>query len=484
MPAFPRLIPALVTLITFPLAAAAQSAIQLLPANNAANVPPDIQFHLTFPAPPTAGTGKIQIFDAADNSLVESIDPAARTRTKTIGGLPNFVYYPILISQNESIITLDTPLAYHKTYYVTLDTGALKDSQGHDAAIADHAAWRFSTQPAPPAAATGDRNPRKVTISADGSADFATLQGALDWVPDGNTTPVTLFLKKGTYNEIVFFTGKDAITILGEDRKSTIIQYANNDRFNNNAGGNPFGTAAGPTTATRVRGAIYHRGMFLAHRVHDLTIANLTLHNTTPRGGSQAEAIILNGTTDARAIITRCDLLSYQDTLQINGQAYVSDCYIEGDVDYMWGTGPVFFENCRCTSSRSRAYYTQIRNPATNHGYVYHRCTFDGTGGITGNYLARIDPTRFPHSEVVLIDCTLTPAVGSAAWLLTNATAAPDVHFWEYNSHAPDGKPVDTSGRAPFSRQLKTPDDQETITHYSDPTWVLGGKWTPKPPAP
>src|SRR5262249_22663518 len=151
-----------------------------------------------------------------------------------------------------------------------------------------------STQPAPP---VPNAAPRKVTIAADGSADFATLQGALDWVPEGNTIPTTLFLKKGTYNEIVFFTGKDAITILGADRKSTIIQYAHNPPFNNNAAANPFAPAAGPTTATRVRGAIYHRGMFLAHRVHDLPLANLTLHNTTPRGGSQAESVILTGTT-------------------------------------------------------------------------------------------------------------------------------------------------------------------------------------------
>ena len=118
--------------------------------------------------------------------------------------------------------------------------------------------------------------------------------------------------------------------------------------------------------------------MFLAHRVNDLVIANLTLHNTTPQGGSQAEAIILNGGPDAHAILANLDLYSFQDTLQINGQAYITNCYIEGDVDFMWGKGPCFFENCEAKSLRSNAYYTQIRNPATNHGYVYKDCKFDG----------------------------------------------------------------------------------------------------------
>ena len=245
--------------------------------------------------------------------------------------------------------------------------------------------------------------------------------------------------------------------------------------------GNPFGPAAAAPGAANPRrgGAVYRRGLLLAHRVDDLVIANLTLHNTTPKGGSQAEAIILNGGPNARAIITSVDLSSFQDTLQINGQAYVSDCTIEGDVDFMWGTGPCFFENCTARSLRNSAYYTQIRNPAAHHGYVYKNCTFEGAPGVTGNVLSRIAPGRFPASEVVLIDCVLTGAVEAVGWRLDQATEAPNVHFWEYNSRDPDGKPVDTSRRLAASRQLTLPEDRETISAYSDPRYVLGGNWSP-----
>ena len=153
--------------------------------------------------------------------------------------------------------------------------------------------------------------------------------------------------------------------------------------------------------------------------------------------------------------------ISFQDTLQINGQAYITNCYIEGDVDFMWGKGPCFFENCEAKSLRSNAYYTQIRNPATNHGYVYKNCTFNGAAGVTGNFLSRIAPVQFPASEVVLINCTLTDAVSPVAWRLDQATEAPDVHFWESNSHAPDGQPVDMSKRLPIAKQLKQPEDKQ-----------------------
>ena len=206
----------------------------------------------------------------------------------------------------------------------------------------------------------------------------------------------------------------------------------------NKISGNPFGSdKPDPSSYDPAKGEpVYHRGVFIAHRCNDLTLANLTIRNTTPHGGSQAETIILNGTTSARAILANVDLYSFQDTLQINGQAYLKDCYIEGDVDFMWGTGPCFFENCQCRAVTSRAYYTQIRNQPTNHGFVYLHCTFDGKEGITGAMLSRIGSAKYPASEMVLMDCVLGSAIAPAAWSIQGAVA--DVHFWEYNSHGVD----------------------------------------------
>jgi pectin methylesterase-like acyl-CoA thioesterase/lysophospholipase L1-like esterase len=455
----------------------------LFPAAGATEVCPDTPLRLTFAAPPTLGTGgKIQIFDAADHSLVESIDVSAPVATKNLGGLPDYKYYPVIISGNEAgIYPKNNLLSYHKTYYVTIDPGVFKDGAEAYGGIDQPAAWSFSTRAAAPAAGT-----TRLTIAADGHGDFCTVQGALDFIPDGNTTPTTLSLRKGIYTEMVFFTNKHAITLQGEDRKQCIICYATNEKFNP-AGGNPYATAGANPSAADRRGHIYHRGVFLAHRVNDLVIANLTIRNTTPQGGSQAEAIILNGTTTARAIIKDVDFYSFQDTIQLNGQAYVNNCYIEGDVDFMWGTGPCFFENCTAHMLRPNAYYTQIRNPGTNHGYVYYHCTLDGVAGLSGDFLSRIAPARFPNSEVVLLDCVLDQSVGAVGWRFDkNAPTDPtpidpaNVHFWEYHSHTADGSPVDVTQRFPSSRQLKQPDDAAIIKNYSDPAFVLGDGWNPK----
>jgi pectin methylesterase-like acyl-CoA thioesterase len=432
-----------------------RASVTTFPANGADNVPPDAPLRLTFTAAPTvAATGKIQILDTADQRVIDTIDLAAPNATQAIGGIANFNYHPAIASGNVvSLFPKHGALGYGRTYEVKLEAGAFGEAP---------AAWKFSTRKAPPAAGA-----MRLTIATDGTGDFCTVQGALDFVPDGNRTPITLLLRKGTYVEIVAFTNKHAITLLGEDRKESIITYANNARLN-------------------PQGSPYRRGMLLAFRCEDFVVSNLTLRNTTAAGGSQAEAIILAGSTTARAIVKDVDLYSFQDTLQINGQAYVTNCYIEGDVDFMWGTGPVFFESCIARSLRSRAYYTQIRNRATNHGYVYYKCTFDGAPGVAGNFLSRIAPGRFPNSEVVLIDCVMTEAVGAAAWMFENLPAgapippAPDVHFWEFNSRDPAGKPVDVGGRMPGSRQLREPADAALIAEYRNPIFVLGSDWNPR----
>ncbi len=452
------------------------------PAPGAANVCPDTPLRLTFASPPTLGTsGKIHIVDTATGQDVDTIDLGARVATQTIGGEPEFRYYPVILSGHEALIhPKNGALHYGKTYFVVADEGVFRDGNDSYAATTKADGWTFTTKATAPAAGT-----TRLTVAADGTADFCTVQGALDFIPDGNTTPTTIFVRKGLYTEIVFFTNKHAISLVGEDRAQTVIAYATNDRFNPSSG-NPFGTTRpNPSAAAPRTGHIYHRGVFLAHRVNDLVLANLTIRNTTPQGGSQAEAIILNGTTSAHAILKDVDLYSYQDTLQINGQAYLDGCYIEGDVDFMWGTGPCYFENCTCRALRSGAYYTQIRNPETNHGYVYHKCTFDGIQGIMGNYLSRIGTGRFPHSEVVLLDCMLTTAVGPVAWQYQggregNENDPAEVHFWEFNSHDQDGKPVDMTFRLHGSKRLSEPADASTIANYRNPVWVLD-RWDPKP---
>ncbi|MBC7368311.1 MAG: Ig-like domain-containing protein [Undibacterium sp.] len=474
----------LTTLLAAPLGRAALHVTRFFPASGADAVSPDTPLRLKFSAAPAFGaSGKIRLHDAVTQSVIETIDVQAPIGSKTIGGLDHYNYYTVLIVGDEAtLVPKPGALAYGRGYYVTVDAGAFISGADAVGGLDQPNAWHFTTRPGPPAPGA-----QRLTVAADGTGDFCTVQGALDFIPDGNTAPVRLFIRKGTYREIVFFTDKHHVTILGEDRRETVIAYANNAKFNV-SGGNPFaGRAPDPSAENpRASGNIYRRGMFLAHRVNDFTLANLTLRNLTPSGGSQAEALIVNGTTTGRTIIKDVDFYSFQDTIQINGQAYLDHCFVEGDVDFMWGTGPAFFENCTARTLRSGAYYTQVRNPATHHGFVYLHCTFGGAPGIADNFLSRIEPHRFPHSEVVFVDCVLGPSVGALGWQLqasspsTPPAATDDLKFWEFNSRTPAGGPIDVAHRLPASRQLQLPSAAALLADYRNPAFVLGGNWQPR----
>ena len=45
-------------------------------------------------------------------------------------------------------------------------------------------------------------------VSANGTGDFNTVQGAMDFIPDYNPKRITVFIKNGKYEEIVYFRNR------------------------------------------------------------------------------------------------------------------------------------------------------------------------------------------------------------------------------------------------------------------------------------
>ena len=447
------------------------AGFSVFPLPEAKDVCPDTPLTLRFKGMVGLGnSGVIRIIDRASGTVVEAIDLAQGPLTQSIGGLPGYRYYPVTVAGDTvTIHPKNGVLAYGHAYSVEIPQSAISG-------LASEATWAFATRASPPPA-----DQARLVVATDGTGDFATIQGAIDSLPEGNVQPRTIFVRPGVYEEMVAIFNRNFVSLVGENRKTTVLEYATNQNFNG-SGGNPYAKGTNPSAVVSKKGNIYHRGVLLAHRVSDFTLSNLTVRNTTPHGGSQAEAIIFNGNLDAHAVVRDVTLFSYQDTLQINGQAFIANTTVTGDVDYLWGTGPSFFTGCTFHSVSSGEYYTQIRNPASNHGFVFDHCVFDGAAGITGNYLARIEPNRFPASEVVLLHCILGPSVNPVGWFLQEPKTAhfptDQLRFWEAGSVDDAGKPIDASARLPASKRLDPTTDALVIAQYSDPKFVLGG-WSP-----
>ncbi|MEV5747343.1 pectinesterase family protein [Actinoallomurus sp. NPDC052308] len=421
-------------------------------------------------------SGRIEVH-RADGTVADAIDLAdPRSYHRTIGdavsdtGVPHsFAYHPVLVDGNTATITLHHRLDYGRTYYVTVDPEAFPGLPG----IQDPATWRFRTRAAPPR--TGAR---RLTVAADGRGDFCTVQGAIDFVPEGNERPVAIDVRPGTYQEIDYVRAdRPHITVRGAGRGRTVVEYANNNRLNGDT------ALAGSTDPGDVcpRQALPGHDTYNCWRAlfgveaADFRLQDITLRNTTPYGGSQAEAF--RGNAD-RITLRRVDLESFQDTLRLQGRGYVTDSLISGDVDFVWGTGAVFVRRTELRSLHG-GYVTQARNDAAHPGYVFvdDRLTRGPETPDASVHLGRIDPTVYPGSQVVFVRTAMDAHIRPDGWQLNNADCAQAarVRFWEYGGTDLAGAPLDTGARLPCSRSLTAAE----AAWWSDPAHVLRG-WRPR----
>jgi pectin methylesterase-like acyl-CoA thioesterase len=410
----------------------------------------DTSLRLTFTTPPVLGTtGKIRVFDVAAPDLpAVEIDLGATAWPGALDGKAFQLGKPVFIDGRDVVVYLAGPvLAREHDYFVTIDASVFLDADGNSlGALDDPEAWRFTTVTPAPA------SPSELTVALDGSGDYCSVQGAIDAVPAGNSSRVTITLKPGTYREIVQIISKSFVTLRGEDRDTSVIAYANNDDLNAGTHGRP---------------------MVNCENSNDLTFENMTFENLTPEGGSQAEALRVE--PGERIVLRNANFLSRQDTLLLSGRVYVSGSYIEGNVDYIWGRGAVFFEDTEIKTIGRPGYNVQARNLPGQYGYVFVNSRLTADDGIAGQWLGRVDVTQYPGSMVAYIDCEMSSAINPVGWTVTplDTETAPELRFWEYGSVTPDGEPVDVSRRAPFSKQLS----EEEAAPLRDPATVLG--WDP-----
>jgi Pectinesterase/Bacterial Ig-like domain len=418
----------------------------LFPGPGAANVCNDPQLRITFDAPPTLGnSGTIQVLTSS-GSVAASVNMATATVSDTIGGQTFTLERRVYVDGNTAIVYLPSKgLAYGQTYSVNIPAGAIVPSGGGSFSVTGTAAWSFSTALAAPSSLAN------IAVALDGTGAFCSLQGALDAVPSNGSVATTISLKDGNYHEVVYFKNKNNLTVEGESRSGTVILGTNNNNMN-------------PSTKTRA--------LVGGDNNQELTFANLTIQNLTPQGGSQAEALRLEGCT--HCTIHDADIESLQDTLLWSGTLYAKNCFIAGNVDFVWGTGAAYFDACEIKTVGTKGYVVQARNPTSGYGYVFVDSKITADEGITGSVLARIDVSAYPGSHVAYVNCAIGSHISRAGWLVTGGSPPSSLRFWEYQSTDLDGDPLDVSGRLAGSTQISAAD----AATMRDPSAVLGG-WQP-----
>lgn len=296
-----------------------------------------------------------------------------------------------------------------------------------------------------------------ITVAKDNSGDFNSIQQAVDSIPAG--TPETIYIKKGIYKERVEVR-KNNISFVGESTDDTIITESYYARMIM-----PDGSKRGT----------FRSYTFFVY-ADNFTASNLTFENAAGFGDEFGQAIAVYAEGD-NITFRNCKILGHQDTLftgplpmkekqpggftgpTIDGirrvvhQLY-EDCYIAGEIDFIFGSATAYFKNCTLfalnRNQEINAFYTA---PSTYEGqafgYVFESCTF--TGNCPPKSVALSRPWRI-HAKTVLLNCSYSDQIIDEGFTDWNKPKSHEtVYYAEYNGHGEGFKP---EKRAAYVHQL------------------------------
>ncbi len=305
-------------------------------------------------------------------------------------------------------------------------------------------------------------------VSTEKEARFKTIQEAVDAAPDDSAKPYVILVKPGRHRwqQTLIPKTKRFIHLVGEDPNTTFISYHLN-----------------VYETIKDRRLLGYEGTTLIALGDDFRAENLTFENISGDHG-QALALRIDGD---RAVVRNCRLLGWQDTLMVNsGRHYFRDCYIEGRVDFIYGSATAVFENCE-VRSKAGGHVTAASTPQEKpFGFVFLRCRLTGDDEAWDPYappakrrpLATLGRPWRPYAAVAYLECEMGDHILPAGWNnWRKEENEKTARYSEYKSTGPGARP---EARAPWSRQL-TDTEASTYTVAN----VLGGpdSWNPLPPA-
>ena len=318
-------------------------------------------------------------------------------------------------------------------------------------------------------------------IVSKSGVGFSTLQNAIDSIPENHKEAVTIRMLPGVYREKVILN-KSNVTLIGEEGAHLVFNdYALNPL--------PDGT----TRNTFLTPTLLITG-------DEVTLRNLTVENDAGDGRKVGQAVAVYAAGD-RCRFFDCRFLAAQDTLfcgpvltklhnfvkpyripvgvegvadrpPVDARLYFENCFIRGDVDFIFGPYRCWFEGCTLYANARGGYYTAANTPEGQpFGFVFHRCTLTGECEPGGMYLGR--PWR-EHAATAFIDCRMDACVhpvGFTDWLITGQPNRPVTErYCEYGS---TGEGAGTAQRHP-GMKLLTGEEADSYTREA----VLRG-WDP-----
>jgi|WetSurSiteA1Bulk_404760.scaffolds.fasta_scaffold02786_3 pectinesterase len=302
----------------------------------------------------------------------------------------------------------------------------------------------------------GNERYADVTVAWDGSGDYRSITEALGAMPMFNYQRYVIFIKNGVYNEKILLD-RDYVTILGESRNSTIIQYS---QLRSDWQTNPDHIGAAVINIT----------------ADDVILESLTIRNTQPQMGPHAFAVYGTGT---RIIIENCRVTSKGgDTVSLwnykDGMYYHANCYFEGGIDFVCPRGWCYIRDSRFYENDAAAALWHAAVTNKDQKLVLNRCSFDG---VKGFQLAR----HHYEAQFWFLDCTFSETMADEPILHFLYADEPEKNrpyfygdrYYFYGNHR-------TGGDYPWHRDNRDYWPKGLSPSDITPEWTFGGLWDPE----
>lgn len=227
------------------------------------------------------------------------------------------------------------------------------------------AATAFALSPGSAAADSTSAASATILTVAKSGAQFTSVQAAVNAVPDNSSTPYTIEIGAGTYEETVTVPAtKLHLSLIGAtgNPSDVVIDAANYNGEANPAGGT-YGTEGSATVHVKAS---------------DFTAEYVTFSNSFDKTkfptvtGTQAVAIAMEGD---RQVYEHDAFVGHQDTLLTWGSSattslrqYVYDSTISGDVDFIFGNGSLVVDRSHIVALNDGIYQKAYLTAPSTYG--------------------------------------------------------------------------------------------------------------------
>lgn len=207
----------------------------------------------------------------------------------------------------------------------------------------------------------------------------------------------------------------------------------------------------------------------------DVTLRAITIENTYDKRAdpdlpdSQALALRTRGT---RILVEHCRLIGQQDTVLLDTPSpaqichvHLRDCFIEGDVDFVYGAATALIEGGEIRSvgpGYIAAPSTLIDNP---HGFCFHGIQFTAAPGVGPGAVRLARPwhpggRRDAVGQALFLGCTIGPHIAADRWEDMGGFSWRDGRFGESGSRL-------APGAVPASPDHDLPTDADPADHLA-----------------